>query len=302
MADNKWHLVSTFDRTQTLEDFCNSIRFTIYSDEKYIYRIRDGIEANEQVKKKNWYRITINDDDNDNVGKVATYDSGSWKEDPTMSKEINLRNNTAYWMYGEKENSTNVWGVTGKGSGEMKWEKILLNIQRIGSHGHDFQLTIYGDTRGFRSFNGTFTSEAVIDPSEILKAFNDSFFTQGSNQVPIINTVNLNDNSFQNEFEYAKNVEGKVKVSFPFTYTDERRLDQIVSNENETADDFFTRIFKQMILYKNESLPNVAVGSDFPQRGGDFISNSCSKGLPFTIIFNKDGLEDAYDGYNINMW
>ena len=52
MADNKWHLVSTFDRTQTLEEFCNSIDFTIDSDEKYIYRIRDGIKDNEQVKKK----------------------------------------------------------------------------------------------------------------------------------------------------------------------------------------------------------------------------------------------------------
>ena len=52
MADNKWHLVSTFDRTQTLEEFCNSINFTIDTNEKYIYRIRDGIEANEQVKKK----------------------------------------------------------------------------------------------------------------------------------------------------------------------------------------------------------------------------------------------------------
>ena len=105
MADNKWHLVSTFDRTQTLDEFCNSIRFTIDTNEKYIYRIRDGIEANEQVKKENWYRITIKDDDSNNVGNVATYDSGSWQEDSNIEDEINLRNNTAYWMYGEKDDT-----------------------------------------------------------------------------------------------------------------------------------------------------------------------------------------------------
>ena len=52
MADNKWHLVSTFDTTQSLVEFCNSIRLEIDTNEKYIYRIRDGIEASEQVKKK----------------------------------------------------------------------------------------------------------------------------------------------------------------------------------------------------------------------------------------------------------
>lgn len=297
MADNKWHLVSTFDRTQTLEEFCNSIRLEIDTNEKYIYRIRDGIEANEQVKKNNWYRITIKDDDNDNVGKVAIYDSGSWKEDLNMSKEINLRNNTAYWMYGKKENSTNVWGVTG--SGEMKWDKILLNIQQhYGGYStnHDFQLTIYGYDTGFRSFNGTFTSKVVIDPSYGNSHFDNSF----GEIVPNINTVILNDNSFRDEFEYAKNDDGKVKVSFPLV--SETEFNQIESNENETADDFFTRIFKQMILYKKETLPIVAIGSDFPEIGVEYISNSCSKGLPFTIIFNKEGLEDAYKGYNINIW
>ena len=105
MADNKWHLVSTFDTTQTLEDFCRSIKFKIDTNEKYIYRIKDGIEANEQVKKDNWYRNTINDD-RDNVGKVATYNNGSW-QDSTMSKEI-IRNNTAYWMYGEKDDTLSI--------------------------------------------------------------------------------------------------------------------------------------------------------------------------------------------------
>ena len=106
-------------------------------------------------------------------------------------------------MYGAKENSTNVWGVTDKGSGEMKWFKILLNIQRLdGSVNHDFQLTIYGGIRGFRSFNGTFTSNKGINPF-VESAFRQFFFYQN---VPNINTVILNNNSFQDEFEYAKNI------------------------------------------------------------------------------------------------
>ena len=129
MADNKWHLVSTFDRTQTLEEFCNSIDFTIDSDEKYIYRIRDGIEASEQVKKVNWYRITIKDDDSNNVGKVATYDSGSWQEDSNIEDEINLRNNTAYWMYGQEgDKIKGQWGSRGTGTGVMDIKSIFLSV------------------------------------------------------------------------------------------------------------------------------------------------------------------------------
>lgn len=131
MADNKWHLVSTFDRTQTLEEFCNSINFTIDSDEKYIYRIRDGIEATEQVKKVNWYRITIKDDDSNNVGKIDIYnddDDGSWEEDSTIENETNLIPRTSYWMYGEKgDKIKGRWGSLGKGSGEIKIESILLS-------------------------------------------------------------------------------------------------------------------------------------------------------------------------------
>ena len=132
MADNKWHLVSTFDRTQTLEDFCNSINFTIYSDEKYIYRIRDGIEASEQVKKVNWYRITIKDDDSNNVGKIDIYndDDGSWEEDSTIENETNLIPRTSYWMYGvEGDKIKGQWGSLGKGTGQMKFDSISLSPQ-----------------------------------------------------------------------------------------------------------------------------------------------------------------------------
>ena len=295
MADNKWHLVSTFDRTQTLEEFCNSIDFTIDSDEKYIYRIRDGIEDNEQVKKKNWYRITINDDDSNNVGKVATYDSGSWQEDSNIEDEINLRNNTAYWMYGAKENSTNVWGVTGKDSGEMKWDKILLNIQRLDyTPNHDFHLTIYGGTRGFRSFNGTFTTNDNWSWSH------DFAFINPNTNTAKISTVDLNDNSFRDEFEYAKK-EGKVKVIFPqigLFMTGLSDYKQIESHEDENADDFFTRVFKQIFLHKYYTLSNDRIGStaQLSQR------LACSKGFPFTIIYNQFGNYISADGYNINIW
>jgi len=367
MADNKWHLVSTFDRTQTLEEFCNSIDFTIDTNEKYIYRIRDGIKASEQVKKENWYRVKEIDltDTNDSqkflerftnldsndvsfVGPAKVYVDGQERDGELYSIEkfpnviVNengdihvveklllgqaymkvtkvyqeeewnatnnswdivggeyfLRNNTAYWMYGEKENSTNVWGVTG--SGEMKWEKILLNIQSGAGNRrkeNDFQLTIYGGTRGFRSFNGTFTSKEVIIPDPGRPLFYDLFVNPLN-----INTVILNDNSFRDEFEYAKNDDGKVKVSFPVVTSAPTDFSQIESTENETADEFFTRIFEQMILYKNETLPEVVIGWDYPQRSGLFKYNPCSKGLPFTIIFNKEGLESASNGYNINIW
>ena len=292
----EWHLVSTFDRTQSLVEFCNSIRFTIDTNEKYIYRIRDAIEASEQIKKENWYRITIkDDDDSDNVGKVATYDSGSWQEDSNIEDEINLRNNTAYWMYGEKENSTNVWGVTGKSSGEMRWDKILLNIQRLDyTPNHDFHLTIYWGTRGFRSFNGTFTTNDNWSWSH------DFAFINPNTNTAKISTVDLNDNSFRDEFEYAKK-EGKVKVIFPqigLFITGLSDYNQIESHEDENADDFFTRVFKQIFLHKYYTLSNDRIGStaQLSQR------LACSKGFPFTIIYNQFGNYLSGNGYNINIW
>ena len=81
MAENKWHLVSTFDRTQTLVEFCESINFTKDANENYIYRIKDGIEQGKEIKKENWYRVTIND------GDVATYNGTIWEVDSNIEKE-----------------------------------------------------------------------------------------------------------------------------------------------------------------------------------------------------------------------
>ena len=57
MTESKWHLVSTMERSQTLDDFCTSIGFTRDTNENYIYRIKDGIEQGKEMKKENWYRV-----------------------------------------------------------------------------------------------------------------------------------------------------------------------------------------------------------------------------------------------------
>jgi hypothetical protein len=91
MTDSKWHLVSTMGKSQILDDFCTSINFKRDTNENYIYRLKDAIDQGTEMKKENWYRVTIN------RGDVATYDHG-WSS--INQDETDLRNNTAYWVFG----------------------------------------------------------------------------------------------------------------------------------------------------------------------------------------------------------
>ena len=52
MTESKWHLVSTLETSDPLEEFCSSIGFTRDTNEKYIYKIKDGIEKGAETKKK----------------------------------------------------------------------------------------------------------------------------------------------------------------------------------------------------------------------------------------------------------
>ena len=99
MAESKWHLVSTFDRTQTLDEFCTSINFTRDTNENFIYRIKGGIEQGKEMKKENWYRVTIKD------GKMEEYANGKWSElDSESSNDSSwkLPRCTAVWIFGRR--------------------------------------------------------------------------------------------------------------------------------------------------------------------------------------------------------
>jgi len=85
----------------------------------------------QQVKKVNWYRITIKDDDSNNVGKIDIYndDDGSWEEDSTIENETNLIPRTSYWMFGEKgDKIKGQWGSRGTRTGVMDIKSIFLSV------------------------------------------------------------------------------------------------------------------------------------------------------------------------------
>ena len=123
MAESKWHLVSTFDRTQTLDEFCTSINFTRDTNENFIYRIKGGIEQGKEMKKENWYRVTINN------GDVATYNGTTWSLDSNIEKETTLLPRTSYWIFGvEGDKIKGQWGSRGTGTGVMDIKSIFLSV------------------------------------------------------------------------------------------------------------------------------------------------------------------------------
>ena len=99
MAENKWHLVSTMETSDSLDVFCSFIGFTRDENENYVYMIKDAIEQGEEIEKENWCRVTIED------GKMEEYANGKWSElDSESSNDSSwkLPRCTAVWIFGRR--------------------------------------------------------------------------------------------------------------------------------------------------------------------------------------------------------
>ena len=131
MTENKRHLVSAFDRSENMVQFCESINFTRDATQAYFYRVKEGIEQGEEIRKKCWHRVSEITDSNDsnNILEPKNYKEEEWDEDGESCSEVegvvNLRSNTAYWLFGRKGESFK-WRSQGKGSGQMNLGVPLL--------------------------------------------------------------------------------------------------------------------------------------------------------------------------------
>ena len=74
MANNRWHLLSTFETEDSLDMFCRKAGFIRDKDEKYLYVLKDGVER-EVVTELN--RILVNDY---TVGRESDKNDVDWHE------------------------------------------------------------------------------------------------------------------------------------------------------------------------------------------------------------------------------
>jgi hypothetical protein len=208
-SGSKWHLVSTFNITQILDEFCASIDFTRDADEKYIYRIKDSIEQGEEMKKENWYRVTIDD------GDVATYDGTTWVSN--SEEETNLLPRTSYWIFGvEGDKIKGQWGSRGTGSGKMKIESILLSyIPNDNPYPQPMDKAPWLSTRGENcDLYALVKFDNNIDTLSF-QSMSDVFYPQSIINFPSVSSIF---SEFKAVFEETKKDEGVSFIDFSDIY------------------------------------------------------------------------------------
>ena len=73
MTENKWHLLSTFETEDSLDMFCRKAGFIRDKDEKYLYVLKDGVERGVEMKREDWFRVSISE------GKKCEFRDGEWR-------------------------------------------------------------------------------------------------------------------------------------------------------------------------------------------------------------------------------
>ena len=113
MTENKWHLLSTFETEDSLDMFCRKAGFIRDKDEKYLYVLKDGVERGVEMKREDWYRVTISE------GKKYEFRDGEWSDSSTFSTTT-MPKRASIWIFGAEDEYTVV---------RQKFEKAVQNFK-----------------------------------------------------------------------------------------------------------------------------------------------------------------------------
>ena len=99
MANNRWHLLSTFETEDSLDMFCRKAGFIRDKDEKYLYVLKDGVERGVEMKREDWIRISISE------GKKYEFRDGEWSDSSTFSTTT-MPKRASIWIFGAEDGYT----------------------------------------------------------------------------------------------------------------------------------------------------------------------------------------------------
>ena len=102
MTENRWYLLSTFETEDSLDMFCRKAGFIRDEDENYLYVLKDGVERGVEMKKEDWYRVTISE------GKKYEFRDGEWSELSVSStfSTTTMPIRASIWIFGAEDEYT----------------------------------------------------------------------------------------------------------------------------------------------------------------------------------------------------
>ena len=100
MTENKWHLLSTFETEDSLDMFCRKAGFIRDKDEKYLYVLKDGVERGVEMKRDDWFRISISD------GYAYEFRDGEWSDSSTTLSTTTMPIRASIWIFGAEDEYT----------------------------------------------------------------------------------------------------------------------------------------------------------------------------------------------------
>ena len=89
----RWHLLSAFETFDSLDMFCRKAGFIRDKDEKYLYVLKDGVERGVEMKRDDWFRISISD------GYAYEFRDGEWSDSSTFSTTT-MPTRASIWIFG----------------------------------------------------------------------------------------------------------------------------------------------------------------------------------------------------------
>ena len=113
MANNRWHLLSTFETEDSLDMFCRKAGFIRDKDEKYLYVLKDGVERGVEMKRDDWFRISISD------GYAYEFRDGEWSDSSTFSTTT-MPTRASIWIFGVVDEYTEA---------RQKFEKVVQTFK-----------------------------------------------------------------------------------------------------------------------------------------------------------------------------
>ena len=114
MTENKWHLLSTFETEDSLDMFCRKAGFIRDKDEKYLYVLKDGVERGVEMKREDWYRVTISE------GKKYEFRDGEWSVFSTTFSTTTMPTRASIWIFGVVDEYTEA---------RQKFEKVVQTFK-----------------------------------------------------------------------------------------------------------------------------------------------------------------------------